>query len=109
MYDNEVVQYEAWLQASPSKIHWKMQGQKSYYGSPSFEQKNATDEEIQPVEVEQRANMSTGRMEKGNNREEVFNVDSSNSQDPDLVDNPRTTPSMLIGDSTQSTKSKEVK
>lgn len=77
MHDNEVAQYEAWLRASPSKISWKTQGQKSNLGSSSFNKQNTTEEEALPVELEQIEHLAKGRNEKGDHHEEVVNVGSN--------------------------------
>lgn len=107
MHDSDVMQYGVWLQASPSKILWKTQGPKNNSGFSSFDKQHTIEEEALSVEIEQIAHLAEGWNEQGNHCVQMVNVDS-NSQNSELVDNPAHPPSMIIGDSIYSTKSKEV-
>lgn len=58
-----MMQYRAWLQASPSKIMWKTQGQRSNSGSSSFDKQHTTEEKALFVEIEEMAHLVEGRNE----------------------------------------------
>lgn len=77
LQDNEMAKYGPWLWASPAKITWKTQIQKSNSSSSSFDNQKTIEEEVHPANLDHMENIHNVGYKQAKQHEKAYIVASS--------------------------------